>query len=121
MGGCLSYLLIIVIVLLVLGVGGYLAYLSYNTDKAYKGFFGRTHMDSDSANADKHYGPSKGYGHEAPKRDISKHENNFTKAEAKKESWGTRARRNAWKAAKWCTFPAWCVPYLFCKSSKFRN
>jgi len=119
--GCLAYLVIITIVLSVLGAGAYLAYCWYNTDKAYQGSFGRAHMDSDSANADRNYGPSKGYGHEAPGRDIAKHENNFTKAEANKESWGKRARRNTWKAVKWCTFPAWCVPYLLCKSSKFRN
>merc|ERR1711964_491226 len=50
----------------------------------------------------------------------SQEEGNRPEPKKKTKTWD-KAKRGAWKTVKWATFPAWAVPYLMVKSSKFRT
>merc|ERR1712098_456970 len=111
-GGCLVYFLISLTVILVLTLGAYLCHRAYNSDTKYKGTFKRVTNENAFQKAKK--------GDDITVAE-KKTENQFTKANKKSDNKGRSYRKGITTAIKWATFPAWAVPYLFCKDTKFRN
>merc|ERR1712098_9279 len=56
-----------------------------------------------------------------PEREVSEAPEYEDPEPVKVEKQSKKLRRKIWKGIKGCTFPLWVVPFLFCKSSKFRT